>query len=173
MTHYVYRFFDEDDRLLYVGQSKCPISRAASHRSDSAWFWRVAHWTIDIHATRAQALEAEHRAIALERPLFNVNGLSAHDYVAAMERVAAEQSSGQAKLRSIPLPQWVGQADHRAESVALIEAVRRNHEAERHLAQVKHVESMLRAAVSAANAVLSPEKPVGARSLLRKLYSHG
>ena|SRR6266481_3007054 len=70
MTHHLYRHFDDDGVLLYVGQSCCAVCRLSSHRN-SEWFKSIALVTIERHANRSAALAAEHKAIETERPKFN------------------------------------------------------------------------------------------------------
>jgi excinuclease UvrABC nuclease subunit len=66
----VYRHFDGDGRLLYVGCSLNPIMRLQQHRR-SCWFDQIARVDIERHATRREALAAEATAIRLENPKYN------------------------------------------------------------------------------------------------------
>lgn len=68
--HAVYRMFDEAGRLLYVG-----ISGRARRFDDHAvkrWFPLVSLITLEWHATHAAAALAEKRAIATEKPRYNI-----------------------------------------------------------------------------------------------------
>jgi hypothetical protein len=67
----LYRHFDGDDRLLYVGISLSTVSRLAQHRDSAPWFAGLAKVTVQLFETRETALEAEARAIAIEDPLYN------------------------------------------------------------------------------------------------------
>jgi hypothetical protein len=67
----VYRLFNRDDVLLYVGVSWNPKSRIPSHQ-DKPWWPQVAKSTIDLHPDRATALRAEAVAIVEESPLYNL-----------------------------------------------------------------------------------------------------
>ena len=67
----LYRHFDKDGKLLYIGISLSPFVRTRSHRYDSDWFESVAQITIEWHETRESALDAECLAIFLEQPKFN------------------------------------------------------------------------------------------------------
>jgi excisionase family DNA binding protein len=67
----VYRIFDADDVLLYVGMSVSPETRFADHRTCKAWMRQAYRYEIAWFATRADAEEEEQRAIAQERPLHN------------------------------------------------------------------------------------------------------
>lgn len=73
MTHYLYRLFDGDGVLLYVGESKDPWQRwARGHRFTSGFAPRVARGQISVFPDRLTALKAERDAIVSEQPLFNV-----------------------------------------------------------------------------------------------------
>jgi predicted DNA-binding transcriptional regulator AlpA len=74
MTHHLYRHFDSDGVLLYVGQSKCAINRLNGHKRESSWYDSIATVTIEPFASRAQALRAEQEAISREKPRFNIHG---------------------------------------------------------------------------------------------------
>lgn len=69
---HLYRHFDHDGILLYVGQSLSAVSRLVEHRRSSPWLWSVTRVEIERHPTRQAALEAERKAIQEEAPLFNV-----------------------------------------------------------------------------------------------------
>lgn len=65
----LYRFYDEQDTLLYVGCSVNPFSRFASHRDKERE--RVRHMEIEWFQSKASALKAEAIAIRREKPLWN------------------------------------------------------------------------------------------------------
>lgn len=68
----LYRFFDADDVLLYVGIAGNPGRRFNEHNKDKDWWSQVARSTMEHHPDRHAALEAERLAIIAERPLHNV-----------------------------------------------------------------------------------------------------
>jgi hypothetical protein len=68
----VYRYFDADGRLLYVGVSLSGIARQSQHESGSHWYADHASMTTEWFDTRAEALEAERMAIITEQPIYNV-----------------------------------------------------------------------------------------------------
>ncbi|MFI8206844.1 MULTISPECIES: GIY-YIG nuclease family protein [unclassified Streptomyces] len=70
----LYRFFDADGALLYVGITYDTEQRFASHRNSSPWWRDVASESIEWHDTRTLALAAESKAIKAERPRHNVSG---------------------------------------------------------------------------------------------------
>jgi predicted DNA-binding transcriptional regulator AlpA len=71
-TVQLYRHFDKDGVLLYVGISLSAIARLAEHRNTSHWFWSIAKTEVAAYATRASALKAERITILREKPLHNV-----------------------------------------------------------------------------------------------------
>ncbi len=68
---YVYRFFDAEDRLLYVGIARDLGARFAAHRRRSPWWAEAARGTTVTYPTRADAELAEGIAIHAERPVYN------------------------------------------------------------------------------------------------------
>lgn len=67
----LYRHYDEQGLLLYVGISHNVITRLEQHRDDSHWFSKIANVTIVWFETRAEAERAEREAIKSELPLHN------------------------------------------------------------------------------------------------------
>lgn len=68
----LYRYFDSDDRLLYIGISLSTIMRATGHRRDAGWWNSWTRCSVERFDTRTAALAAERDAIIGERPLHNV-----------------------------------------------------------------------------------------------------
>lgn len=78
MDHYqgrteIYRLYDAEDRLLYVGISFSAHFRLMQHVS-KRWWADVVRKDVRSHRTRVAALRAEARAIRTERPIYNVKG---------------------------------------------------------------------------------------------------
>ena len=72
--HYLYRFFDVSRRLLYVG-----ITYDVAQRLDQHYYARPLDEIRRIHAVttqkfanRQEVIDAEHEAIATEKPLWNI-----------------------------------------------------------------------------------------------------
>jgi predicted GIY-YIG superfamily endonuclease len=81
--HYVYRCFDDQGRLLYIGCTYDVDQRLEEHRyikRSSFWINSVELTTAEIHPDRASALAAEAAAIRSEQPPFNVANTSLIDY---------------------------------------------------------------------------------------------
>jgi hypothetical protein len=67
----LYRAFDRDGRLLYVGITKDFHLRQNHHKLHRMWA-QEAIWTLESYPSRELALAAEAVAIRSEHPLFNV-----------------------------------------------------------------------------------------------------
>jgi hypothetical protein len=68
----LYRHYDAEGNLLYVGISLSPISRTSQHAQTAEWFNDVARIDIEWHGDRKSAVDAERAAIRSEDPAFNV-----------------------------------------------------------------------------------------------------
>lgn len=71
-TQALYRFFDENGELLYVGVTLDPSARWKQHRADKAWWHEVAGIKIAHFPDRRSVLDAEREAIKAEKPRYNV-----------------------------------------------------------------------------------------------------
>lgn len=80
----LYRLYDGEGVLLYVGITNMPNVRFAAH-SMKSWWRRVDRKDIVWFADRQQAERAETRAIRDERPVFNVAKSPWRSVVAAAE----------------------------------------------------------------------------------------
>lgn len=69
---FLYRFFDADDVLLYVGITDNLSERTFNHAMSSSWMDFAVRSTIERYKTRREAEKTEVEAIRSERPLFNV-----------------------------------------------------------------------------------------------------
>lgn len=68
----LYRYFNADGDLLYIGISIDPDGRLKAHRDNhEPWVSEAARRSVEWHDTRADALKAEEEAIKAERPRFN------------------------------------------------------------------------------------------------------
>lgn len=75
--HAVYRMFNEDGRLLYVGLTGRLSHRLGNH-AEKRWFPQVATIELEWFPTKAAAALAEQHAIRNERPLLNIVGNREH-----------------------------------------------------------------------------------------------
>lgn len=113
MTCSLYRFYDADDRLLYIGISTQACARLAQHAKDKEWFPSVARASFEHYDTQAEALAAEKAAIKAERPAHNIrhsptprvtrrNGDMTVEEVAAYLRVDIDMVNRWANFGRIP-----------------------------------------------------------------------
>lgn len=70
----LYRFYDADDVLLYVGISVDPKTRDYQHARQSVWWPKAARKEVCWYDTWIEADAAEKAAIVAERPLYNIAG---------------------------------------------------------------------------------------------------
>lgn len=75
---YVYRLYDAEGDLLYIGSSKHPLQRLKQHLFEHTWWAdRVAQGRCVVFPNRAAAFVAEKRAIRTEHPIHNVQNYGA------------------------------------------------------------------------------------------------
>ncbi|MFM0608691.1 hypothetical protein PQR05_29595 [Paraburkholderia sediminicola] len=67
----LYRHFDAEDKLLYVGISLSAANRLAQHMQGSEWAGQIAKVTVTPFPNRSEAKTAETYAIQNEMPLWN------------------------------------------------------------------------------------------------------
>lgn len=72
MTCQLYRYYDDQGCLLYVGISLSAVKRASQHKSESHWYCQAATITIENCKTRIEAEKKEIAAIRKEMPKYNV-----------------------------------------------------------------------------------------------------
>ena len=69
---HLYRHFDANDNLLYVGVSLSAFTRLSQHKSNSHWFDEIVRVDIQKYPNRQQVLLAEIEAIQKENPRYNL-----------------------------------------------------------------------------------------------------
>lgn len=72
--HHVYRCFDREGRLVYVGSSATLYSRLEQHRTGAWWAPTVVRVTAAYYPDGITARDAERRAIREEVPRWNKSG---------------------------------------------------------------------------------------------------
>jgi predicted GIY-YIG superfamily endonuclease len=72
MKQTLYRFYDQDDNLLYVGITKFFEPRLKQHYKNAGWFFDTAFVRLEHFATRREVELAESFAIQTEKPLYNI-----------------------------------------------------------------------------------------------------
>lgn len=111
----LYRHYNAEGVLLYVGVSLKAIFRLRQHQRRSHWSDDIAKMTIERYATHHEATLAEIYAIITERPLFNKQHARSYTARAASEPIdlvelglAEEPETEELALRlSRPLIQWI------------------------------------------------------------------
>jgi hypothetical protein len=82
----LYRFFDVDGEVIYIGSTWTPHLRWRSHEY-ARWFAEVATVTVEHFGTIEEMRAAESAAIAEEHPVYNQLGVShSRDQVLAISR---------------------------------------------------------------------------------------
>ena len=81
----LYRHFDAEGTLLYVGVSLSAVHRLGQHKDHSHWFKTIARVEVERFETREQALQAERRAILAENPRHNLKRPTRQERAAAAE----------------------------------------------------------------------------------------
>ena len=76
MTAYVYRAYNADGALLYVGCTVDPASRMRNHYLNTEWWFAAKRFTFEHFDTEADAKAAEVAAIQTEFPRWNVRDRS-------------------------------------------------------------------------------------------------
>lgn len=70
--NYLYRHFDGEGNLLYVGISIDPIKRLKDHSVAAHWFSKIKSVTIEEFESRNLVIDAEKNAIKNENPIYNI-----------------------------------------------------------------------------------------------------
>lgn len=96
----LYRHFDVDDLLLYLGVSDDPISRGRQHARGSDWVKYAVRAEVTWYDSRAEALAAEAAAIIAERPIFNLQHNDTPQAKAARARYLAAAGSSMAYVET-------------------------------------------------------------------------
>lgn len=69
-TH-IYRLFNEDGELLYIGRSRNVDRRCTEHKLDKGWWDQVKTITLELVDEHSDPHQCEREAIIAERPLYN------------------------------------------------------------------------------------------------------
>jgi predicted GIY-YIG superfamily endonuclease len=94
-TH-LYRHFNSENELLYVGISVDAVARLKRHSSE--WKWTVARSEIAMFPTREEAISAEAAAIRAEQPKYNVMHLPYGDRIEQYTMTSEQYCKAIAKL---------------------------------------------------------------------------
>ena len=72
MNTQLYRHFDKENKLLYIGISLSTFARLSQHKDHSEWFKQINRVSIEHFENREEAMAAERKAIKSENPMFNI-----------------------------------------------------------------------------------------------------
>lgn len=86
----LYRIFDADDGLLYIGITNNPMGRMMGHLRSQRWARRISYITFEHFNNRAELEAAERKAIIAEGSEFNVT----HSHGGYSQELADEIESG-------------------------------------------------------------------------------
>ncbi|MFI6228661.1 GIY-YIG nuclease family protein [Micromonospora echinospora] len=73
----LYRFYDQDDAVIYVGVTADLETRWMSHKREKPWWPEVSRREVEWYPDRHKALQAEAETIEREKPRYNVAGTPA------------------------------------------------------------------------------------------------
>jgi predicted GIY-YIG superfamily endonuclease len=100
--HVLYRMFNRDGDLLYVGLTNNPKNRFKTHSKTQEWWREVATISVQTFDSRNQLAAAESQAIKDEKPLYNV-ALNAAPLVVDTSRCPRCKSS---EPKLMPVNEW-------------------------------------------------------------------
>jgi excinuclease UvrABC nuclease subunit len=89
-TTHLYRHFNKNGDLLYVGISNNALSRLSQHKNNASWFDNISRIEMESHPNREAALKAEKVAIRTEKPFFNISSTKGTDRVQKIFRFSTE-----------------------------------------------------------------------------------
>lgn len=105
----LYRHFDIDGKLLYVGISYDVEKRTKQHENLAEWFGEIAEIKTEYFNTRKEAQAAEKEAIKTERPLHNVAHSGDNKEIIIKFRATEEERAeyeGIAKSTGMSMSKW-------------------------------------------------------------------
>lgn len=70
--HQLYRHWDKDGNLLYVGISLSAVGRLADHRKSARWYTEIVNVTIENFPSEKLLRAAEKNAVVTEKPRYNI-----------------------------------------------------------------------------------------------------
>lgn len=69
---FLYKFYDENNQLLYTGISLAFLSRLSAHRFSKKWFKNVKNIKLERYRNEEIARKAEKHSIINELPIHNI-----------------------------------------------------------------------------------------------------
>ncbi len=71
-TFCLYRHYDKDGKLLYIGRSNSFFNRNSQHKTKSYWFKKICNINIEHFKNRNELIFIEEKSIKEEKPLYNI-----------------------------------------------------------------------------------------------------
>lgn len=68
----LYRHYDKDNNLLYIGVSLSQMNRLSQHKNHAHWYEQIVKITLENYPDRQSVLDAERLAIINENPMCNL-----------------------------------------------------------------------------------------------------
>lgn len=122
----VYRIFNTEGGLLYIGSSQDPAHRVRVHTNQRLWGDEIASYTAGWHRTRKRAYAVEAAAIRAEHPLYNIRHTPLQDRLDQLwTRNAAPLTVDEAEaiLRAyLPCDWWIDRPPRGASAEVYAEA---------------------------------------------------
>lgn len=110
MSQTLYRHYDAEDNLLYIGVSSRISTRIKEHSKHSSWWNDIVKITLEHFQTREEVLKAERKAIINEFPKYNIKhaNKSISDVVNEVDYHNKSCELVTARLVSVPISATVG-----------------------------------------------------------------
>jgi hypothetical protein len=99
MPHYVYRYYDSADRLLYVGYTHSFSTRASAHERDAVWWPDVVTVKLERFPDEISGRAAEKHGIIGEGPLHNIIHAVVYEKVVTADVVKLPWSVEKSRIR--------------------------------------------------------------------------
>lgn len=117
---YVYRYYDVDGELIYIGVTGDPYQRWLQHKRLRPWGHEIALVSLERYAYEDLALEHERIAIRSEGPKYNIRSTGRGD----AQQSAAGRASGIARsnarsIASLPSTNETNETDSTLEALPL------------------------------------------------------
>lgn len=113
----VYRMYDADGRLLYVGMTNNTDVRWKWHAQSGGWWHRMASSTVEWHPDRAAARRHEAAAIKAEAPVFNAMHAAAGPHDVPLSDARSKLSKIVDQVRILREARWLTRMGHRTVAI--------------------------------------------------------
>ena len=102
MSQQLYRMFNAQGELLYIGISTSALARFAQHKADKPWSAEVVRMDIESHdCDRSHIAELEAQAIRAEKPKYNVKHNNGCELMLSAQADAHNSDAVESPRRSV------------------------------------------------------------------------